>query len=88
MEQNLGSAIRAVLHSEINLRYTERFYRLFPEKIVPQVGEEILPQAEGEIMPRVGEQIFMIPWFHSKGLQEVARLSRRPWTTFFVGAVS
>ena len=45
--------------SEINLRYTERFYRLFPEKTVPQVEGEIgdaaiRPQVEGEIMPRVG----------------------------------
>ena len=44
--------------SEIDLRYTERFYRLFPKKIVPQVGEEILPQ--------VGAKIFMVPWNHVK----------------------
>lgn len=44
--------------SPINLRYMERFYRLFPSKNVPQVGEELMPQ--------VGSVIFMVPWNHVK----------------------
>ena len=57
--------------SEISLRYMERFYLLFPERIVPQVGEEnhgikIVPQVGEEYMPQVGAQIFMVPWNHIK----------------------
>lgn len=57
--------------SEINLRYMERFYLLFPERILPQVGEEnqdiqIVPQVGEEFMPQVGKQIFMVPWNHIK----------------------
>lgn len=57
--------------SSRNLRYMERFYRLFPSKNALQNDAEtgalqILPQVGEKLLPQVGAQIFTIPWNHIK----------------------
>ena len=55
--------------SEINLRYMEKFYKLFPEELPANSYSKLysvqkVPQLVEEIRPQVGELVFAIPWSH------------------------